>query len=68
MIESRAIVLMVGDRYFCGFDENGHVLTAWHLGGACLFDAVCDARIRRAEERIARRGQEFKRVVVGPVG
>ncbi|MDK2769958.1 MAG: hypothetical protein KYX69_19845 [Sphingomonas sp.] len=34
-----ARAVMIGDRFFCGFNRSGAVRTAWCIAGARLFQA-----------------------------
>jgi hypothetical protein len=46
-----ALALKVGPRFYCGFDKNGRLRTAWSLAGAYLF--LPDTAIGPNEHRMA---------------
>ncbi|MEW6115620.1 MAG: hypothetical protein AB1553_01810 [Nitrospirota bacterium] len=62
--ESRAIVLMIGDRFFCGFGKKDRVIVAWSLAGAWLFGSWDPDGIAKIESRITKRGITFERRIV----
>ena len=60
----RAIVLLVGSRFYSGRSKSGRLSTAWSLAGAKLFGEWDVSGIEQAERLIAQRRKPHKRIVV----
>jgi len=59
-----AIVLRIGDRFYCGKSKTGRCQTAWSIAGAKLFGEWNEQDILQAQIFIASRGKESERETV----
>lgn len=61
-----AIVLQVGDRYFCKYAKK-RVTTAWCLAGAQMFRDDVPERIERIEKVLKEKGYKSVRKVISVI-
>lgn len=60
--------IMIGERFYYKKSKQGHVMTAWSLGGAKLFQQAEstweDGELAKTERWLTKKGRTFRRVMV----
>jgi len=63
-LRDNAIVLEIGERFYCGVNKNKQIMTAWSLAGAKLFCSWNMKEINAVEQLLKKRGKSSKRIIV----
>lgn len=60
-----AIVLLVGERFFCRFGKGGRAMFAWSLAGATMFGPWRRDEVDAAAQKLRAKGYEPTETTVG---